>query len=70
MVSDMSENCSVCGCIPALCVDKQSKGTYFLCGDCMEEVIIEKIKIQEAITEFAEKIDYEHKIYREEQEND
>jgi len=36
----------------------------------MEEVIIEKIKIQEAITEFAEKIDYEHKIYREEQEDE
>ena len=45
----MSENCSICGCIPALCVDKQSKGTYFLCGDCMEEVIIEKIKIQEGL---------------------
>jgi len=70
MVSGMSENCSVCGRIPALCVDKQSKGTYFLCGDCMEEVIIEKIKIQEAIADFAEKIDYEHKIYREEQDDE
>ena len=36
----------------------------------MEEVIIEKIKIQEAIAEFAEKIGYEHKIYREEQEDE
>jgi len=36
----------------------------------MEEVIIEKIKIQEAIAEFAEKIGYEYKIYREEQEDE
>lgn len=59
----MSESCSVCGIVPALCVDKRSKGTYFLCGNCMEEVIIEKIKLQEAIADFAERVDYEHKTY-------
>ena len=66
----MTDKCSICGGIPALCVDKHNKGTYFLCGDCMEEVIIEKMKIQQAIAEFAEKIDYGHKIYREEQDDD
>ena len=66
----MSEKCSICGCIPALCVDKHNKGTYFLCGDCMEEELVEGTKIRQAIAEFAEKVNYEHKIYREEQDDD
>jgi len=36
----------------------------------MEEVIIEKIKMQQAIADFAEKVGYEHKIYREEQDDE
>ena len=62
--------CSICGKIPALCVDKHNKGTYFLCGDCMGETIIEGIKTREAIAEFAEKVGYEYKIYREEEEGE
>ena len=29
------EKCSVCGQTPAVCVDKEHKGTYWLCGDCV-----------------------------------
>ena len=63
----MSENqigsCSICGSEPALCVDKQNKGTYWLCGDCMEERIIEWIRVQQAIADFAEQVNYEPKVW-------
>ena len=60
--------CSVCGKQPALCVDGHHKGTYWLCGDCMEEEIVEKIRWQEAIADFAERVGYEHKIWRDERD--
>ena len=29
--------CSICGQAPAVCIDEDNKGTYYLCGDCAFE---------------------------------
>ncbi len=36
-------NCSICGFGVAWCVDKEDKGTYWLCGRCAVEDLAEKI---------------------------
>ena len=46
--ADIGE-CSVCGQSPALLVDREHKGTYWLCGDCMGERIIDKIELEAKI---------------------
>ncbi len=33
--------CSICGSLPAWCVDKDDKGTYWLCGKCATEQVME-----------------------------
>lgn len=37
-------NCSICGFGVAWCVDKEDKGTYWLCGRCAVEDVADKIK--------------------------
>lgn len=36
--------CSICGSLPAWCVDKDDKGTYWLCGECAVDYYRDKIK--------------------------
>ena len=36
-------NCSICGFGVAWCVDKEDKGTYWLCGRCAVEDVRDKI---------------------------
>ena len=33
--------CSICGSLPAWCVDKDDKGTYWLCGECAAAQVME-----------------------------
>ena len=33
--------CSICGSLPAWWVDKDDKGTYWLCGECATEQVME-----------------------------
>jgi hypothetical protein len=37
-------NCSICGWGVAWCVDKEDKGTYWLCGRCAVEDVTDMIK--------------------------
>lgn len=37
-------NCSICGFGVAWCVDKEDKGTYWLCGRCAVEDVTDMIK--------------------------
>ena len=37
-------NCSICGWGVAWCVDKEDKGTYWLCGRCAVEDVTDFIK--------------------------
>ena len=36
--------CSICGKLPAWCVDKDDKGTYWLCGECAVDYYRDKIE--------------------------
>lgn len=42
-------NCSVCGWGVAWCVDKEDKGTYWLCGRCAVDDLREKIPQQRSL---------------------
>lgn len=49
--ADIGE-CSICGNKPALCVDKQHKGTYWLCAECMMERIEDKMQLEAEVERF------------------
>ena len=42
----MGDTCSICGNAPALCVDPDDKGTYFLCHSCAVENVMSGILLQ------------------------
>lgn len=46
-------NCSICGWGVAWCVDKEDKGTYWLCGRCAVEDVREKIPQQRTLVSVA-----------------
>lgn len=47
-------NCSICGWGVAWCVDKEDKGTYWLCGRCAVEDVTEFIVKERLLVRVAE----------------
>ncbi len=46
-------NCSICGWGVAWCVDKDDKGTYWLCGRCAVDYYREKIERERLLVRVA-----------------
>ena len=46
-------NCSICGFGVAWCVDKEDKGTYWLCGRCAVDYYREKIESERKLVRVA-----------------
>ncbi len=46
-------NCSICGFGVAWCVDKEDKGTYWLCGRCAVEDVTDMIKSERPLVRVA-----------------
>jgi hypothetical protein len=50
-------NCSICGWGVAWCVDKEDKGTYWLCGRCAVDYYRDKIKSERLLVRVARAAD-------------
>ena len=46
-------NCSICGFKVAWCVDKDEKGTYWLCGECAASQVMETFLEKQALLRVA-----------------
>ena len=53
----MGDTCSICGNAPALCVDPDDKGTYFLCHSCAVENVMSGILLQAALEQRVEALE-------------
>ena len=54
--------CSICGTEPAVLVDREHKGTYWMCGDCVFEMIEDKMAM-ERVVKAAEKAVEDETVY-------
>ena len=45
-IEHFGEPCSIDGTQPALLVDAEEKGTYWMCASCMFETIKDKMKLE------------------------
>ena len=50
-------NCSICGNEQAWCVDKDDKGTYWLCGECAAEEVMATFLEKQALLKIARAAD-------------
>ncbi len=49
--------CSICGFAIAWCVDKDEKGTYWLCGECAASQVMETFLEKQALLRVARAAD-------------